>query len=104
MREMLVDESAEGDMRQKLLQTFRRRIDQLDIERCRIVQRLGTSLIHVRSVDQIRARRAQGISTWRVLIRSWNTYRNRPAWHWKDMKGCGVAIILIRSKNVPKLP
>jgi len=44
---MLIDESSEMDTKQKLIQLFRRRIDQLDIKRHRIIKRLGECVINV---------------------------------------------------------
>ena len=47
MKATLVDESNEAATTKNLIFFFRRRIDQIDIERYRLIQRLRKSLAHV---------------------------------------------------------
>jgi len=47
MKEMICDESNIENVKQKLVNTFQRRIDQIDIERFRLIQRIGYAIINV---------------------------------------------------------
>ena len=47
MRELLEDTSSKAHVKQTLLNTFRRRIDSLDIQRYRLIQRLGIIWLEV---------------------------------------------------------
>ena len=47
MKEIIADESSLIETKKKLVQFFKRRIDQIDIERYRLIQRLRNSIIYV---------------------------------------------------------
>lgn len=56
MREIVADHSAKEDVQTKLALAFRRRVDVLDIQRYRIVQRLGICLLGNDKVFLLRER------------------------------------------------